>query len=213
MLHSGDNTEGPPLLERVSSRYPLLGRVCRGPPFEIMAPIETLMNRLKSVLIVLTFLLSSLSGCIGEDSESDSDETSILLSRAGSVEHNYCKLAPGQGSSNSSDGCPTDDETIEDYWSAITNLTVINQSAGKGVKIHSESGGTMAGTCSSGAIWGWNIRPDNGDTYNTATHTQGDIGLLPYAGEECVLVYHYMGFENKTMHWSLTYEIVDVNVE
>ena len=137
------------------------------------------MNRLKSVLIVLTFLLLSLSGCIGEDSESDSDETSILLSRAGSVEHNYCKLAPGQGSSNSSDGCPTDDETIEDYWSAITNLTVINQSAGEGVKIHSESGGTMAGTCSSGAIWGWNIRPDNGDTYNTATHTQGDIGLLP----------------------------------
>ena len=182
-------------------------------PFEIMAPIESLMNRLKSVLIVLTFLLSSLSGCIGEDSESDSDETSILLSRAGSVEHNYCKLAPGQGSSNSSDGCPTDDETIEDYWSAITNLTVINQSAGEGVKIHSESGGTMAGTCSSGAIWGWNIRPDNGDTYNTASHTQGDIGLLPYAGEECVLVYHYMGFENKTMHWSLTYEIVDVNVE
>ena len=110
-------------------------------PFEIMAPIENLMNRLKSVLIVLAFLLSSLSGCIGEDSESESDETPILLSRSGSVEHNYCKLAPGQGSSNnSSDGCPTDDETIEDYWSAITNLTVINQSAGKGVKIHSESG-------------------------------------------------------------------------
>ena len=87
-----------------------------------MAPIETLMNRLKSVLVVLTFLLSSLSGCIGEDSESDSDETPILLSRSGSDEHNYCKLAPGQGSSNSSDGCPTDDETIEDFAKKIYDL-------------------------------------------------------------------------------------------
>ena len=50
-------------------------------------------------------------------------------------------------------------------------------------------------------------------TYNTATHTQGDIGLLPYAGEECVLVYHYMSFTNETKHWSLTYEIIPVVTE
>jgi hypothetical protein len=161
----------------------------------------------------------SLSGCFGSDDTIEEpdpvdEETPILLSRSGLVEHNYCKLLAGQGSANnSSDGCPNDDETIEDYWSAITNLTIINQSAGEGVKIHSESGGTMAGTCSSGAIWGWNIRPDNGDTYNTATHTQGDIGLLPYAGEECVLVYHYMSFTNETKHWSLTYEIIPVVTE
>ena len=129
--------------------------------------------------------MSSLSGCLGDDSENDSEETPTLFSRSGSAEHNYCKLLPGEGShDNSSDGCPYDDETIEDYWSAITNLTVINQSAGKGIKIHSESGATMAGTCSNGAIWGWNFRPDNGDTYNTANYNQGDIGLLPYAGEE-----------------------------
>ena len=54
-------------------------------------------------------------------------------------EARFAKLDRSTGSYNSSAGCPTDDETIEDYWSAITNLTVINQSAGKGVKIHSES--------------------------------------------------------------------------
>ena len=60
-----------------------------------MAPIETLMNRLKSVLIVLTFLLSSLSGCIGEDSESDSDETPIFLSRSGSIDKGAVILQTG----------------------------------------------------------------------------------------------------------------------
>ena len=174
------------------------------------------MNSLKSILIVLTFLLSSLSGCIGDETEVESDDSPILYSRSGTVEHNYCKLAPGQGSTsnNSSDGCPIDDETIEDYWSAITNLTVINQSAGKGIIIHEQSGGNMAGTCSSNdAIWGWSIRPDNGDEYNNAFAYGPDYGLMPFPGEECVLVYHYQSFTNSTHYWSITYEIVDVIVE
>ena len=188
----------------------------RGPPFEISTPFPQTMNRLKSILIVLTFLLLSLSGCIDDETEVEGDDSPILYSRSGTVEHNYCKLLPGQGTTgnNSSDGCPTDDETIEDYWSAISNLTVINQSAGEGIIIHTQSGGNMAGTCNSGVIWGWNIRPDNGDEYNTAANTYGpDIGLQPFAGEECVLVYHHMSFSNKTLYWSLTYEIIEVNIE
>ena len=90
---------------------------------------------------------------------------------------------------------------------------MINQSAGKGIIIHEKTGGNMAGTCSSNdAIWGWDIRPDNGDEYNNAGYGP-DYGLMPFSGEECVLVYHYRSFTNSTHYWSITYEIVDVNLE
>ena len=61
--------------------------------------------------------------------------------------------------------------------------------------------------------------PPQPNCYAQVIYVQNKPKIVIYAkrnlkaGEECVLVYHYMGFENKTMHWSLTYEIVDVNVE
>ncbi|MGB2018577.1 MAG: hypothetical protein ACPHX2_08560, partial [Candidatus Poseidoniaceae archaeon] len=99
--------------------------------------------------------------------------------------------------------------------SAITNLTSITQNAGEGIMLHQVSGGSTAGVCTSGAIWGWRITPDNGDTFNTAGDYGSTVsGIQPFAGEECVWYLHYRSFENKTNHhWSLTYEIVDVEVE
>ena len=185
-------------------------------PFEIFGPLRESMRRMTSAFIVLTVLITSISGCIGEDLDDNTEVDSKLISRSGVIDHNFCKLLPSQGSNdNSSNECPTDDETIEDYWSAITNLTSITQNAGEGIMLHQVSGGYTAGVCTSGAIWGWRITPDNGDTFNTAGDYGSTVsGIQPFAGEECVWYLHYRSFENKTNHhWSLTYEIVDVEVE
>jgi hypothetical protein len=172
------------------------------------------MGKITSATLVILFMISALSGCLGNETEpSDSIEESILYSRSGTVEHNYCKLLLGQGSSNNtSGGCPTDDETIADYWSAITNFTTINQRSGEGIKVHALSGGLIATTCSNGAIWGWDIHPDNGDTFNTASPS-AMLELVPFAGQECVLTLHHREFSNSTVYWSITYEIVQVNTE
>jgi hypothetical protein len=177
--------------------------------------------RAMSLLMITTILLVPLAGCTGDDSEIDDSISPSLINLSGSVEHSFCKLGPGEGTqvsnstSNQSDNCPVNDETIADYWSAISNLTAINQTNGEGIKIHEFSSDTHGsifsfGTdCVNGAIAGWLIYPDNEEVYNNAGSYSTE-GLLPFPGQECTHTFHHMSFLNSTVFWSLTYEIIPI---
>ena len=179
---------------------------------EIQQCLRIGMRNTFSIVFVFVLVLNTLSGCLGGGTDEDTATNPVLRSLSGSIEHTYCNLEPGQGTTNGSNGsCPIDDETIGDYWSAITNLTTLNQSAGESIKIHASSGGNFGTTCTSGAIVGWNIAPDNGDTYNNAQASSLD-GILPFAGDECAHTFHHMQFSNSTVYWSVTYEVIPITV-
>ena len=127
----------------------------------------------------------------------------------GTAESNSTSNQTNNTASNQSDNCPVDDETITDYWSAISNMTTLQQNSGESIKIHEWASVFFGTTCVNGAIAGWQIFPDNGDTYNNAQSSSVD-GLLPFPGQECVHTLHYMAFSNSTVYWSLTYEIIPV---
>ena len=172
----------------------------------------------KLIFVIAIIFVSSVSGCLSP-SETESDATaSEIISRTGSFQHDFCNLNAGEGSSNSNDSspsgnlCPTDDETIADYWSSISNLTVINQSVGNSIFVHEITGGQIGTSCSNGALTGWRILPDNGDTYNNADVSYSE-GLLPFGGLECQHTLHHLEFSNSTVYWSISYEIIPVTVE
>ena len=174
------------------------------------------MAKLHSLLIVLILSTTCLAGCLESGSE-DIDELIVpsLINLSGSVEHSFCNLGPNEGTqdsnstSNQSDNCPTDDETIADYWSAISNLTTINQANGESIKIHESTSVSFGTNCVNGAIAGWSIYPDNGEVYNNAQSSSAD-GMLPFPGQECTHTIHHMAFQNSTVFWSVTYEIIPV---
>jgi hypothetical protein len=174
------------------------------------------MNKL--IFVISIIIVSSISGCLSQsETESETTESEIITS-SGSVQHNFCNLNAGEGSANSNDSssngnlCPTDDETIADYWSSISNLTAINQSAGNSIIVHEITGGQIGTSCSNGALTGWMIVPDNGDTYNNADTSYSE-GMLPFGGLECQHTLHHLEFSNSTVYWSISYEIIPVIVE
>ena len=174
------------------------------------------MARLHSLLVALIFSTTCLAGCLDSSSEEIDEPTGpSLINLSGSIEHSFCNLGAGEGTqdsnstSNQSDNCPVDDETIADYWSAISNLTVINQTNGESIKIHESASVSFGTNCANGAIAGWSIYPDNGDAYNNAQSSSAD-GMLPFPGQECTHTLHHMAFQNSTVFWSVTYEIIPV---
>ena len=174
------------------------------------------MARFHSLLVALIFSTTCLAGCLDSSSEEIDEPTGpSLINLSGSIEHSFCNLGAGEGTqdsnstSNQSDNCPVDDETIADYWSAISNLTVINQTNGESIKIHESASVSFGTNCANGAIAGWSIYPDNGDVYNNAQSSSAD-GMLPFPGQECTHTLHHMAFQNSTVFWSVTYEIIPV---
>ncbi len=175
------------------------------------------MARFQSLLIALLFSTTYLAGCLDTGGEEDGENTEYsLISLSGSIEHNFCNLGPGEGTqdgnstNNQTGNCPIDDETIADYWSAISNLTTLEQATGESIKIHEYASVSFGTDCANGAIVGWSIYPDNKETYNNAqSYSEG--GLLPFPGQECTHTLHYMAFQNSTVYWSVTYEIIPVS--
>ena len=174
------------------------------------------MKQVSALFFCLMMMTMSLSGCLDSDEEEDSEQIeSGLINISGTIEHNWCNLGTGEGTqdenstSNQSDNCPADDETIADYWSAISNLTMINQTNGESIKIHESASVSVGTNCVSGAIAGWSIFPDNGEVYNNAQSSSAG-GMLPFPGQECTHTLHYMAFQNSTVFWSVTYEIIPV---
>jgi len=177
------------------------------------------MKQVSALFFCLMMMTMSLSGCLDSDEEEDSEQIeSGLINISGSIEHNWCNLGPGEGTqdenstSNQSDNCPVDDETIADYWSAISNLTTLEQVTGESIKIHESASVSFGTDCSNGAIVGWSIYPDNEEIYNNA-QSSSEGGLLPFPGQECTHTLHYMAFQNSTVYWSVTYEIIPVVTE
>ena len=171
--------------------------------------------KIDRVFVLLLVVMLPMTGCLGSDDDgTDSDTEAVLINLSGSIEHNYCNLGPGEGTqgnttSGQSDNCPVDDETITDYWSAISNTTTLQQNSGESIKIHERASVFFGTNCVNGAIAGWQIYPDNGDIYNNAQSSSAD-GLLPFPGQECVHTLRHMAFSNSTVYWSLTYEIIPV---
>jgi uncharacterized protein YceK len=200
------------------------------------------MTVTKNVYVLMLALVIVLSGCFGVTTdESDAqngggqnsgDETQsnsqtiwyvngianhTCVAQEGAAETEGRQINPPPNNSTGYHYCIVDDDTMEDEWVRIQNYTIIHQDVDTGINVHSFAtsinGGTIGTICNNGAIAGWHLTPDNGDSYDNSNTASVVEGLLPFAGLECD---HYLFGtvyidEPLEVYWHVAYEIISLN--
>ena len=188
------------------------------------------MSVTKNVYVLMLALVIVLSGCfgVGTDAQDTGDSSQMNQQQSmwyvAGIANHTCIAQPGtpqyQSGNGSNSGyryCINDDDTLEDEWVRIQNYTVIHQDSDTGINVHSYAtsiwGGRIGTICINGAIAGWGITPDNGDSYGNSNPQTVVEGLLPFAGLECDHYLYGIVYYNEPyqVHWHVAYEVFTLN--